>query len=79
MELNPNHGVTKEVHDHWHKIVAIIMHKYKLNEVVITSADMEALPHDIAVGIHCTENIRVFLTDLKTAEKLAKKEGGLPT
>ena len=26
-ELNPNHPATREVHDHWHKIAALMMFK----------------------------------------------------
>ena len=29
MEYNPNHPVTQAAHDHWHKIVAVLLHKFK--------------------------------------------------
>lgn len=39
MELNPDHPKTKEMHDLWHKICALIMHKFGKDKVTITPQD----------------------------------------
>lgn len=81
-ELNPNHPVTQEVRDHWHKIAAIIMFKANLKHVTITSSDVKILGEFLEGGaICCKENgdvIEVFLVDAKEAQRLAREEGGLP-
>jgi hypothetical protein len=82
MELNPNHPVTQEVHDHWHKIVAILLHKFGKREVTITMADVQAWERDWPGGaIVIKANMYDFQLRLITAEQgqeLARKEGGLP-
>lgn len=81
-ELNPNHPVTREVHDHWHKIVAILLHKMGKKELRITVADLQAWERDFADGaVVIKANNHDFVLSLVTAEEasvLAKKEGGLP-
>lgn len=47
-ELNPEHPVTSAMHDHWHKIVALIMYKQGLKEVKITMDDMHELQKQYA-------------------------------
>jgi len=79
MEINPNHPVTQTVHDHWHKIAAILMIKFGVKSVDITDLDVKNIPSDIAIAIESKpDHLRIFLTDMKTAEKLAMEEGGLP-
>lgn len=79
MELNPNHQVTKAIHDQWHKICAILMMKYGAPHEVITIEDISKLPADSAVAIQERQDgIHLSLVDMKTATKLAKEEGGLP-
>lgn len=41
-EINPEHSVTKEMHDLWYKIVGVLIHKYKLGVVRITPQDMDS-------------------------------------
>ena len=82
-ELNPNHPVTAAVHDHWHKIVALLIHKFELGHVVITAEDLVrwerdcpdcvVLLHDRRDGMHLRVITRV------EGECLAREEGGLPT
>lgn len=74
MELNPNHPVIKGVHDHWHKVAALILYKLKLNEVVITLEDIKAMGEEMAVMIHeKKDGIHVRLLTLEEAERLAKE------
>lgn len=40
-EINPRHPATKEMHDVWHKMVAILMHKQGLKHVVLTAQDIQ--------------------------------------
>jgi hypothetical protein len=81
-EINPNHPVTREVHDHWHKIVAILLHKFGYKELRITMADLQACERDFPDGaVVIKANNDDFLLWLITADEareLAKREGGLP-
>lgn len=80
MELNPQHPVTQAMHDHWHKIVGVLVHKLGQGHIVITLDDLRAMPAN--VGITCqelTDGIHLRLVDEATAHRLARKEGGLPS
>lgn len=79
MELNPNHPVTQAVHDHWHKICALVMVKLGVKQVEITSVDIDAIQKGVNIILHDTgASILVSLVDDATVEYLAKREGGLP-
>lgn len=62
MKLNPENPLVAAVDDHWHKIVGILIHKFKMAEVVITAEDVDGfnaahpecavLMHDKADGLH---------------------------
>ncbi len=80
-ELNPKHPTTFAMHDHWHKIAAILLHKFVgLEEFVVTEADIVALAgacggkmpvvmiKDDADGL----KLRIITED--EAHRLAKKE-----
>lgn len=80
-EFNPNHPVTAKLRGQWHKLLAVVIHKY--GEVTITSADIESLNatypgmqgivvHDSADGLH------IWLVDEAEGRRLARDEGGLP-
>lgn len=43
MEINPDHPVTKAIHNDWHKIVALLLHKFGVKEIIITSSDINRL------------------------------------
>lgn len=43
MELNPNHGVTIEMREQWHKFCALVMFKCGLTEIMITAQDIDNL------------------------------------
>lgn len=53
MEINPEHPVLGKMRDHYHKLLAIVMHKYKLGEVIITSQDLGNLEASFPVGMPC--------------------------
>ena len=82
-ELNPNHPVTSAMHDQWHKIVALLLHKSGEDETVITVEDIERFGRSDKVngavvikeaqdGLH----LRIVAAD--EAERIARREGGLP-
>lgn len=82
MELNPNHPVTMEVHDHWHKIAALLMMKFGLVATKITTEEIARLGEsgmNIAIKPNDQEGcIELWLVSDAEAVKLARKEGGLP-
>jgi hypothetical protein len=77
MELNPNHPVTQQTHDNWHKYVAIMLHKY--GDMRITMADVLAMPDDLAVTVQELEDgVHLCLVSMAEAEELARIHGGRP-
>ena len=80
-EINPNHPVTRTVHDHWHKVAAMLLFKLSRHEkVVITPEDIEqANREDINIVIKDADNkITVYLVNKEEGERLARQAGGLP-
>lgn len=80
MELNPNHPVTREMSEQWHKIVGLLMLKFGEHHIEITSEDIARL-HEMnsAVAIEPTDDvIHLRLMSFEEGERLARKEGGLP-
>lgn len=81
-ELNPNHGVTAEMREQWHKVAAVIMYKLKVKEIVITLEDIAELDNFLDGGAICAhpsgDVLKIFLVDGKEAQRLAREEGGLP-
>lgn len=78
-ELNPNHPVTQAVHDHWHKLCALLMHKQGLQRVVITAEDIKALENGASIAVQEKhDGLHLFLVDEAQAKVLARKHGGLP-
>ena len=82
VELNPNHPVTREVHEHWHKVVALMMVHFGLKEFRITKEMIASMPHDLAVAFDVRAiqggDAVVRLISMTEAEDMARKEGGLP-
>lgn len=81
MELNPNHKVVTHARHQWHKIAAIIMLKLGVKEVQITIEDVMKIQDDVAIVLDArneavTGVLTVRLVDNKTADELARKEGG---
>lgn len=78
MELNPNHKVTQDIHDHWHKIAALLMSKFGKDHVIITMDDIDNLIGSSIVIEEKNNELHLSIVDKKTAIELVKKEGGLP-
>jgi hypothetical protein len=85
-ELNPNHHVTSAIHDHWHKVVAVLLHKYANvlgREVRIYPSDLEAMEREeggVNVVIEDRDGaIRLRLVTDAEGAQLARKAGGLPS
>jgi hypothetical protein len=75
MELNPEHPVTKSMHDQWHKIVALVMQKLGSVEVVITSDDILKLGAKMAVvAQEKADGLHISLMTIEEGERLAKRE-----
>lgn len=83
-ELNPNHPVTASVHDHWHKVVALLLHKFDLGEVVITASDLDDLAREFAGGMPAVlihdkaDGMHLKIVTEAEAMALAREHGGLP-
>lgn len=84
-ELNPNHRVTAGLHDHWHKLLAVVLHKYRHDlpaAVVITEADVDAFVSSGIKNIAALDRrdgLHLRLVDDAEGARLARTEGGLPT
>lgn len=82
MELNPNHPVVREAHDHWHKIAVLIMVKLGLTELKLTLDDVNKLAAgNVNIVLDATNErttgiLTIRIVDDKTAAELARKEGG---
>lgn len=81
-ELNPNHPVTQEVHDHWHKIAFMLMRKMGKDRVVITPQEVERFANDdggaITIRFDDTIGAELRIVSCEEAGRLARSEGGLP-
>lgn len=80
MEINPNHPVLREAHDHWHKFCAILMSKFGATEVEITIDDVMQLGDNEHAIVLDTRGGRCVLrmVTMEEGERLARKEGGMP-
>lgn len=82
-ELNPNHPVTRAAHDHWHKIVAILLARPPYNgRTVITEEEIikwAAKYDDCAVVMKDSDRkLTIWLVSKEEAAELARNEGGMP-
>lgn len=78
-ELNPHHPTTKDMHDHWHKIAALLLIHAGQKEVVITAADVAKLEEE-SVNIAIQERkdgLHVRLVSDEEASRLVKMHGGV--
>lgn len=80
--LNPNHPVTQELGDNWHKIVAILMMRVGITKFTITEEDIDRLVLDgenVCVVADCRNGgITVSLHKESEAAAIARAAGGLP-
>lgn len=78
MELNPNHPVTSKMHDHWHKIAALLLNRTREKKTIITIDEVNRIA-DMAITMKETAaGIELKIVTMAEGERLAKKEGGLP-
>jgi hypothetical protein len=82
MELNPNHQVVQALHDQWHTIVAILLHKQGETDVELTEEDVRALQAAFPQGQAVVADARggrfvLRLMPIDKAMALARAEGGL--
>jgi hypothetical protein len=80
-EINPNHPVTQEVRDQWHKICAILLNSIGIVEFEITQQMIEKLVASGMTSVVADTRGGKFIIRLvgdETAMKLAKHAGGLP-
>jgi len=80
IEFNPNHAVTGAAREQWHKIAALLLHKFDLGLVTFTAADIEAFAreqHNIVIK-SAADGLHVWLVNDAEAQRLARDEGGLP-
>lgn len=77
--LNPNHPSVIAVHDHWHKIAALLMIQMGKTKTIITPQEIERLDGcNICIRFDDSKGIELFIVDDEEAVRLARKEGGLP-
>lgn len=83
MELNPRHPAVNAMHDHWHKMAGLIMHKLGVNDIQFSGSDVEEFgrmfPDDrpsVVIG-EKDGVLRVRLLPEKEAVRLAREEGSL--
>ena len=80
-ERNPNHPVTRAIHDEWYKLCALALFKSGLTECEITVEDIEDF-NASGLGnivVDSRENRLILrLVGDREAERLAQEEGGLP-
>jgi len=80
-ELNLNHPVTREAHDNWHKIAALILWRLGKKRFIITPDEVyKAFKEDLNITVRFSDEVGIELTlvDSKEADRLARQEGGLP-
>jgi hypothetical protein len=85
-ELNPNHPVVNEMREQWHKLAAVLLFKFRGagGSALITTHDLERFAAELPGGaIVCDTRggtaITLRLVDAEEVERLARKEGGLPS
>lgn len=80
MELNPNHPVTRKVHDHWHKIAAILVSRLPKGRATITLGEIERFSAtNPAITIkEVPAGLELRIVTMEEGEQLARAEGGLP-
>lgn len=82
--LNPNHPVTQALDDHWYKILAVVLHKYRddlPDDVFVGPEDIRAFVDDGLCHIVAAEKddvIHLRIVGEAEAQRLAREAGGQP-
>lgn len=82
-ELNPNHPVTIQVREQWHKLCAIVLHRFGVENIEITAEDVERFSAHYGKGaaVVCDTRDRRLVLRLVSGDeavRLAREAGGLP-
>jgi hypothetical protein len=83
-ELNPNHPVTNAIRELWYKMAAVMLHKYDLGEVVITSKDLDQLTQvfggelPVVAVIAKDDGLHLKLVTETEGKRLSLEATGLP-
>lgn len=64
MELNPNHPVTRKMHDHWRKLAAVMVNRTLEKTTVITLDEVQQMD-----GLAITIKETAAGTELKIVEE----------
>ena len=80
MELNPNHPMTAKLRDNdlWYKLAAILVNREPEHKTLITMAEAQRIAGTAIVVKETPAGIELAVVSMVEAERLAKKEGGLP-
>jgi hypothetical protein len=79
-ELNPDHPVTKDMHDQWHKFCALLMLKLGKTHVTISMSEVEKLINSdrknliVQNGADGDERIHLWLTTWRPRDWFARRE-----
>lgn len=75
-EVNPSHKVTSTMRGQWHKLMALVMHKLVVKQVVIDIRDFESFPGDhTIVAYDSAQGLQISLCSMAEAKALAKRVG----
>ena len=76
MEINPNHPTTMGVHDHWHKVAALLMMKMGVRDVIISPDEISRMEgNNIAIKFDNKLGIILKIVSDEEVIKIAVKEG----
>lgn len=85
-ELNQNHGVTVEMREQYHKLLAFMIWKFAHDSkrIIVTSHDLEVFIGDHPDGINLAvepkgDILTLRIVNDKEGAALARREGGLPS
>lgn len=83
-ELNPNHGVTIEMRDQYHKLLAFMIWRSGGDRIVITASDLERFQNDRPDGTNLVVEPKDDILTLRIVtddegRRLARMAGGLPS
>lgn len=80
-EGNPNHPVTRELREEWHKVAALILFVLGKEKIEITVEDIERFNEADKANIVAAPTgsvLRIYLVGDSEAARLVKKAGGAP-
>lgn len=81
INLNPNHPVMRAAESQWHAVLDCVLIKLGERHVHITPEDIAAVePGTLAIALEeLKDGLHVRLVPMAEAERMARREGGLPS